>query len=267
MLSKPLPALLDPQAQSDYLIELGSTADVKRAVINYLVHAVGKDPAYATPHDWFYALAFMVRGVLSERYINTTRQRYGKNVKRVYYLSMEYLVGRSLTKNLIDLDLLKQTRSALAEVGQDYDTIADLEHDPGLGNGGLGRLAACFLESMATLGLPGCGYGLRYEFGLFSQAIENGMQVEHPDNWLKEGNPWEFRRPDVVYVVPFGGTCHCEFDDDGRRVCKWTPAQSVLASSYDFPIAGYRNGTVTNLRLWTARATGDFDLGYFNRGN
>jgi starch phosphorylase len=267
LLNKPLPALLDPKAQSDYLIELGDAHAVKRAIVNYLVHAVGKDPAYATPRDWFYALAFMVRGVLSERYINSTRQRYGQNVKRVYYLSMEYLLGRSLTKNLIDLDLLDHTRVALAEVGQDYDTIADLEHDPGLGNGGLGRLAACFLESMATLGLPGGGYGLRYEFGLFSQAIEDGAQVEHPDNWLKEGNPWEFRRPDIVYAVHFGGTCHCEVGDDGRKVCKWTPGQSVLASSYDFPIAGYHNGSVTNLRLWTARATGDFDLGYFNRGN
>ncbi|MCB1503745.1 MAG: glycogen/starch/alpha-glucan phosphorylase [Hyphomicrobiaceae bacterium] len=267
MLQKPLPALLDPQTQSDYLIELDDVPSVKRAIIYYLVHAVGKDPAYATPNDWFFALAFMIRGVLSERYINTTRQRYGQNVKRVYYLSMEYLVGRSLTKNLIDLHLLEHTRAALAEVGQTYETIADLEHDPGLGNGGLGRLAACFLESMATLGLPGCGYGLRYEFGLFSQGIENGAQVEHPDNWLKEGNPWEFRRPDIVYEVHFGGTCSCTVQDDGRRVCVWTPAQSVHATSYDFPIAGYRNGTVTNLRLWTARATGDFDLAYFNRGN
>ena len=267
MLTKPLPALLDPKARSDYLIELDDAHAVKRAIVNYLVHAVGKDPAYAAPRDWFYALAFMVRGALSERYINNTRLRYGQNVKRVYYLSMEYLLGRSLTKNLIDLDLLEHTRVALAEVGQDYDAIAGLEHDPGLGNGGLGRLAACFLESMATLGLPGGGYGLRYEFGLFSQKIENGAQVEHPDNWLMEGNPWEFRRPDVVYEVPFGGTCHCVVDQTGRRVCTWTPAQSVLASAYDFPIAGYRNGTVTNLRLWTARATGDFDLGYFNRGN
>ncbi len=267
MLSKPLPALLDPHTESEYLIHLGDADSVKRAIINYLVHAVGKDPAYALPTDWFYALAFMVRGVLSERYINTTRQRYGQNVKRVYYLSMEYLIGRSLTKNLIDLHLLDQTRAALADVGQDYEAIANLEHDPGLGNGGLGRLAACFLESMATLGLPGCGYGLRYEFGLFSQGIEDGAQVEHPDNWLKEGNPWEFRRPDIVYEVHFGGTCHCVVSSDGRKLCKWTPAQSVLATSYDFPIAGFRNGTVTNLRLWTARATGDFDLAYFNRGN
>ena len=217
MLNKPLPALLDPKTQADYLIELQDSASVKRAIINYLVHSVGKDPAYATSNDWFYALAFMVRGVLSERYINTTRERYGKNVKRVYYLSMEYLLGRSLTKNLIDLNLLEFTRQALAEVDQDYDKIAAIEHDPGLGNGGLGRLAACYLESMATLGLPGGGYGLRYEFGLFSQGIENGAQVEHPDNWLKEGNPWEFRRPDLTYEVHFGGTCHCQTQDDGTR--------------------------------------------------
>ncbi len=267
MLNKPLPALLDPKTQADYLIELQDSASVKRAIINYLVHSVGKDPAYATSNDWFYALAFMVRGVLSERYINTTRERYGKNVKRVYYLSMEYLLGRSLTKNLIDLNLLEFTRQALAEVDQDYDKIAAIEHDPGLGNGGLGRLAACYLESMATLGLPGGGYGLRYEFGLFSQGIENGAQVEHPDNWLKEGNPWEFRRPDLTYEVHFGGTCHCQTQDDGTRVCTWKPGHSVIASSYDFPIAGYRNGQVTNLRLWTARATGDFDLSYFNRGD
>lgn len=266
-LNKPLTALLDPKKQADYLIDLEDAAAVKRAIISYLVHSVGKDPAYATQNDWFYALAFMIRGVLSERYINTTRERYGQNAKQVYYLSMEYLLGRSLTKNLIDLNLLEFTREALADVGQDYDAIANIEHDPGLGNGGLGRLAACYLESMATLGLPGGGYGLRYEFGLFSQGIENGAQVEHPDNWLKEGNPWEFRRPDLTYEVHFGGTCHCEAQDNGGRVCTWEPAHSVVASSYDFPIAGYRNGTVTNLRLWTARATGDFDLSYFNRGD
>ncbi len=266
-LRQPLPALLDPHSQSDYLVEFDDAAAIKRAMVNYLVHAVGKDPAHASEHDWFFALAFMIRGILSERQINTNRQSSSENVKHVYYLSMEYLVGRSLIKNLIDLDMLDDTRAALADLGQDLDALAELEQDPGLGNGGLGRLAACFLESMATLSLPGCGYGLRYKFGLFSQAIEDGIQVEHPDNWLKDGNPWEFRRPDVIYEINFGGSCQCEITADGRRLCTWTPTQSVLANAYDFPIAGYRNGTVTNLRLWTARANVDFDLGSFNRGN
>mgnify|MGYP000102409521 CR=1 FL=1 len=267
VLNQPLPALLDPRSQSDYLVELSDAAAIKRALVNYLVHAVGTDPAEATVHDWFYALSFLLRGVLSERQINTNRQSRAENAKHVYYLSMEYLLGRSLIKNLIDLDMLENTRDALADLGQDLDAVADLEHDPGLGNGGLGRLAACFLESMATLSLPGCGYGLRYKFGLFSQAIEDGRQVEHPDNWLKDGNPWEFRRPERTFEVNFGGTCLCETGADGRRTCTWTPSQSVLANAYDFPIAGYRNGTVTNLRLWTARANVDFDLGSFNRGN
>lgn len=267
MQGKSLTALADVESEYGFLLELNNAADVKKALVNYLVHTVGKDPALAVPNDWLFALASVLRGLLSERYINTMRERRKKNTRRVYYLSMEWLLGGSLKKHLLDLDLLDITREALAELGQDLDEITKIEHDPALGNGGLGRLAACFLESLVTQNYPGCGYGLRYDFGLFSQGIENGVQVEHPDPWLKHGNPWEFERVTHKFPVHFYGHTECRVDNEGRKICNWVDTSDVVAMAYDFPMSGFRNGKVTNLRLWAGKASDDFDLNKFNSGN
>jgi len=262
-----LMALTDDVLGDETISELSNVESVKQGLIAMVAQSVGKDPAFATKQDWFYALGFMLRGLLSQRYIKTTRSQFINDPRRVYYLSMEYLPGRSLIKNLLDLDLLDITREALGELGQDLDELETIEHDPALGNGGLGRLAACFLDSMVTHHYPGIGYGIRYDFGLFSQSIENGRQVEHPDNWLRHGNPWEFRRPDTVYPVDFYGRVITTRDAKGNETARWTDTENVIAIAYDMPVSGYHNGSVTNLRLWTARATDDFDLRYFNQGD
>ncbi|MCW8862748.1 MAG: glycogen/starch/alpha-glucan phosphorylase [Rhodospirillales bacterium] len=251
----------------NYISRLSNVESMKEALISMIAQSVGKDPAFATKQDWFYALGFMLRGLLSQLYIKNTRTQFIEDSRRVYYLSMEFLPGRSLIKTLLDLDLLNVTREALDALGQDLDELETIEHDPALGNGGLGRLAACFLDSMAAHGYPGFGYGIRYDFGLFSQSIENGQQVEHPDNWLRQGNPWEFRRPDTVYPVGFYGRLETVVDARGGETSKWVGAENVIAMAYDMPVSGYQNGNVTNLRLWTARATDDFDLRHFNQGD
>ncbi len=267
MQGKSLTALVDEESKYGFLLELNNATDVKKALVSYLVHTVGKDPALAGPNDWLFALASVLRGLLSERYINTMRERREKQPRRVYYLSMEWLLGGSLKKHLLDLDILDITREALAELGQDLDEIVKMEHDPALGNGGLGRLAACFLESLITQNYPGCGYGLRYDFGLFCQRIEDGAQVEHPDPWLKYGNPWEFERVTHKFPVHFYGHTETRTDAAGRKISKWVNTQDVVALAYDFPMSGYKNGKVTNLRLWAGRASDDFDLYKFNSGN
>ncbi|MBI4183725.1 MAG: glycogen/starch/alpha-glucan phosphorylase [Proteobacteria bacterium] len=248
-------------------MEVGDVDTLKQRLLNTMIYCVGKDPDYSSPRDWFLALAYMMRGILSERYINTARTCYQKGVKRVYYLSVEYLPGRSLTKHLIDLDLFDKAKQALKELGHDYEVIADHELDAALGNGGLGRLAACFLDSLATHRYPGFGYGIRYEFGMFTQAVHGGQQVEHPENWLRYGNPWEFERPNVTYPVRFNGHIVCFKNEAGHKQCQWVDTEDVIAVAWDVPVSGFRSGVVTNLRLWSARSTQDFDLRYFNEGN
>ena len=251
-----------------YLIDVSDAAAIKHALVSTLVHSGGRDPGNARPKDWYYALAFLVRGIMSERRLATIRRQTQTKARRVYYLSMEYLLGRSLIKTLIDLEMLEDARKALAELGQDVEAVASIEQDPGLGNGGLGRLAACFLDSMASLQIDGSGYGLRYDFGTFSQRIEDGRQVETPDSWLKDGSPWLFARPDVCFDVHFNGRVECcGGDTKGVRPAAWCDTNRVIATAYDLPISGYRNGEVTMLRLWTARATEDIDLSRFNRGD
>lgn len=251
----------------DTLSRFSDVESIKEGLIRTVAQSVGKDPAFATKQDWFYALGFMLRGLLSQNYIKNTRALFENDTRRVYYMSMEYLPGRNLVKTLLDLDLLDMTRQALDELGQDLSELEEVEHDPALGNGGLGRLAACFLESMVTQEYPGFGYGIRYDFGLFSQTIEEGQQVEHPDNWLRHGNPWEFRRPDILYGIHFYGRIVTTKDKNGVETVEWVDTENVHAIAYDMPVSGYRNGNVTNLRLWTARATDDFDLRYFNQGD
>jgi len=197
-----------------------------------------------------------------ERWFDTTRMRNAKDAKQVYYMSMEFLIGRAFSNALIALELTAPLREALAELGVDMDAIADLEPDAALGNGGLGRLAACFLDSMATLGIPGYGYGIRYDYGMFRQTIVDGRQVETPDYWLTAGNPWEFPRPEVVYRVQFGG--HVIKEGDRAR---WVDTHDVEAMAYDTIIPGYDTQTTNTLRLWSAKATREIDLGAFNRGD
>jgi len=256
-----------PGAAQDELIDLSSIDAIKRQLKSQLVHGVGVSPQYAAQRDWLYAVAGLVRGVLSEQYLDTATRERDQDVRRVYYLSLEYLTGRSLLKNLLDIGLYEDFRAALEDMGQDLHAIAEFEFDAALGNGGLGRLAACYLDSMATHAYPGFGYGIRYEFGMFTQRLENGEQVEHPETWLRYGNPWEFERPNIIYPVRFRGRIACFKDARGREVCQWVDTEDVIAMAYDVPVSGHGSGVVTKLRLWSARATRDFDLRYFNQGN
>ena len=264
----PLTKLKNDAAYMDSsLIELEDDESIRDGLLSYMVQHVGKDPAFASPRDWFYAVAYLLRGILSDRYIRAGRTLYDKNVKRVYYLSMEYLIGRSLTKQLLDLGLYDRMRNILKDFGCDYDEIQETEVDAALGNGGLGRLAACFLDSLATHGYPGFGYGIRYEYGIFTQRIKDGQQEEHPENWLRYGNPWEFERPNIIYPVRFHGKIVCFKNAEGKKVCQWVDTDEVMAMAFDVPFSGFRSETATNLRLWSARSSRDFDLNYFNEGD
>jgi glycogen phosphorylase len=239
---------------------------VRRAFLDNLVSLQGKSQHTATVRDRFFALAYTVRDRLFHRWIATHRKYYEVDARRVYYLSAEYLMGRSLASNLDALGLTEKARGALADLGLSLEEVLGEEEDAGLGNGGLGRLAACFLDSMATLQLPAMGYGLRYEFGIFDQVIRDGQQVERPDEWLKYGYPWEIERPEYTYEVKFGGHTERVPDGDGYRV-RWIPGRAVLGVPYDTPVAGHGNDTVNTLRLWCARASREFDLAVFNEGD
>ncbi|MFH1603399.1 MAG: glycogen/starch/alpha-glucan phosphorylase, partial [Pseudomonadota bacterium] len=240
---------------------------MQQSISRRLAFSVGKDPITATSRDWFHATAFMTRDRLIERWMETMRSYYIADAKRVYYLSMEFLMGRTLMNSLLNLSIDKECSQALQQLGVDLGQLRETEADAALGNGGLGRLAACLLDSMATLNLPGYGYGIRYEYGMFSQRIEAGRQVESPDNWLRYGNPWEFPRPEVLYQVKFGGRVVQFSDEDGVQRHHWVDAEDVMAMAYDTPIPGYATPTVNNMRLWAAKASRDFDLKYFNEGN
>ena len=242
-------------------------ASIKRSLTNRLVYSVGKDGRTAKDRDWFHALAYVVRDRLIERWMETMRRYYRDDAKRVYYLSLEFLIGRTLANGLLNIGFMDECRASLEEMDIDLDTIIEMETDAALGNGGLGRLAACFLDSMASLSLPCYGYGIRYEYGMFTQRIEKGHQVEHPDNWLRYGNPWEFARPEVLYPVKFYGRIVNYRNEDGALCHHWVDTEEVMAMAYDTPIPGYKTNTANNLRLWAAKASRDFDLGFFNEGN
>ncbi|MFT5112365.1 MAG: starch phosphorylase [Parasphingorhabdus sp.] len=234
---------------------------LKRSVANRLMYAVGKDPITATELDWFFAIAFAVRDRMVNRWMQSSRQHYIKDHKRVYYLSAEFLIGRSLDNALSALDIFAEMRTGLEEMGLSPSLIEDREDDPALGNGGLGRLAACFLDSMAALNIAGMGYGIRYEYGMFKQGLKDGWQVEYPDHWLEDGNPWEFPRPEVVYSVNFGGQIEHQ---NGKS--RWVPSDEVNAMAYDMLIPGWGTDSVNTLRLWSAKSTHDIDLVQFNQG-
>jgi starch phosphorylase len=233
---------------------------------NHLLYSLAKDQYSATARDRFMSLALTVRDRLIERWISTQQRYYKKNAKRVYYLSAEFLMGRALQNNLINLGLYDVAREAMKMLGLDLAEVLEQEVDAGLGNGGLGRLAACFLDSMATLDIPGYGYGIRYEFGMFEQEIKKGFQLEKPDEWLRFGNPWETSRPEYAIPVRFGGRVD-EYANGGGLAVRWSGGEQVVGMPYDTPIAGYGNNTVNTLRLWRARASSEFDLHVFNDGD
>jgi starch phosphorylase len=245
----------------------GDNAAIKHDVLDRMTYLVGKNPQMATRRDWFNAAAYVVRDHMVDNWVKTTRTYYRNDVKRVYYFSLEFLMGRTLMNSLLNLNLDDSSRKALTAIGVELEDIRNMEYDAGLGNGGLGRLAACFLDSMATLNLPGFGYGIRYEYGMFMQTIEGGRQVEHPDNWLRYGNPWEFPRPEVLYSVNFNGHVVDYVDEKGVKRHCWENYDDVMAMAFDTPIPGYGTTTVNKIRLWSAKATRDFDLGQFNAGN
>jgi starch phosphorylase len=240
---------------------------LRRAVLDHLYYTCIKDMHSATFGDVYQAVAHAVRDRLVRRWIQTQRTYNERDVKRVYYLSAEFLMGRALGNNLVSLGLYEMARSLLREYDLELSDILEQELDAGLGNGGLGRLAACFLDSMATLGLPGYGYGIRYEYGIFEQKIRNGRQVEQADAWLRISNPWEVPRHEYTVAVHFGGRVEEKLDEDGRLRVEWVEAHRVLGVPYDTPVAGYGNNTVNTLRLWRARATKEFDLQVFNLGD
>jgi glycogen phosphorylase len=240
---------------------------LRRAIGDHITYTLARERASASPRDVYMSTAYTVRDQLAQRWAETQRTYRENDVKRVHYLSLEFLMGRALSNALINLGLEGEASDALAELGERMESVAEREPDAGLGNGGLGRLAACYLDSMATLQLPGYGYGIRYEYGIFKQRIVEGRQVELPDNWLHDENPWEIARPDRTYTVKFYGRVEVEADAEGRVHYRWADTQDVLAMAYDTPIPGYRNRTVNTLRLWSAKATEDFDLEDFMRGD
>jgi len=234
---------------------------------NHIEYSRSKDQYTATLKDLYFSMALTVRDRLVEQWIKTQQIYHQKDVKRVYYLSAEYLMGRALVNNLINLDIYGQTLEAMDKIDLDLEKIIDQEPDAGLGNGGLGRLAACFLDSMATLMIPAVGYGIRYEFGIFEQEIRNMGQHECPDEWLKYGNPWEIERPEYSFIVKFYGKVDEEWGPDGTTIRQWADTKDIVGVAYDTPIAGYGNITVNTLRLWSAHATREFNLDFFQNGD
>jgi glycogen phosphorylase len=240
---------------------------LRAAILAKLTYAVGRDLAHAHDHDWYVATALAVRDHAVDRWFATSREADARRQKRVYYLSLEFLIGRLLSEYLCNLQLQEVCREALAGLDVDLDRIRELEPDAALGNGGLGRLAACFMESMATVGVAGFGYGIRYQHGLFRQLFDDGWQVEQPEDWLSFGNPWEFERPEICYPIDFGGTLERVTGEDGGERHVWHPAERVSAVAYDTPIAGWPGRHVNTLRLWSARSANPMRLDHFNRGD
>jgi starch phosphorylase len=250
----------------DHRTGLGKEA-LKRAFLDNLFYVQGKFPGLATRSDYYLALAHVVRDRLLQRWVSTAAAYTRQGARTVAYLSAEFLMGPHLGNNLVNLGIESQTRQAMAELGLDFDDLLGQEDEPGLGNGGLGRLAACFLDSMATLEIPTLGYGIRYEFGILHQEIRDGWQVETTDKWLRNGNPWELVRPEWTLQVGFGGHTERGPGEDGREQVRWIPARVVNGVPYDTPILGYRTHTANTLRLFRAEAPEAFDLERFNRGD
>jgi starch phosphorylase len=258
---------IDPTARVEGGPTSPSVADLAKAVSDHLRYSVGYPPAVADAHDYYRALALAVRDRMQDNWINTTQTYFDKKSKVACYLSAEFLIGPQLGNNLLNLEIEEPARAAMTALGQDLDVILDEEEEPGLGNGGLGRLAACYLDSLATLERPAIGYGIRYEFGIFDQEIRDGWQAEVTDKWLRRGNPWEIAKPAVAYYVNWAGHTESYRDDQGRARVRWVPYRVVKGTAYDTPIQGYRVRTCNTLRLWSAEAVESFDFQAFNTGN
>jgi len=244
-----------------------SSDDLVNGIQRHYLRTFGQHQSSRSNHYKYQALAFTIRDRLMECWKNTKDAVEDSNGKRAYYLSLEFLMGRALGNAVLNLGLDKKTQQALHDLGIDYEEMIEKERDAGLGNGGLGRLAACFVDSCATLQLPVTGYGIRYEYGMFRQLIQNGCQVEEPDHWLVNDNVWDIERPEYTQAIHFGGRSAFYRDDQGVQRCRWADTQDVLAIPYDTPVPGYQNGTVNTLRLWKSAATDAFDLGEFNAGD
>ncbi|MCC3245893.1 glycogen/starch/alpha-glucan phosphorylase [Methylocystis sp. WRRC1] len=244
-----------------------TVAALREEVQRRLTFTVGKDNASASPRDWFIATALATRDRVVSSWLASTKRNYEEDRRRVYYLSLEFLVGRLLIDALTNLGLTDPMRDALAELGVDLDRLRALEPDAALGNGGLGRLAACFMDSMATLEIAAMGYGIRYDHGLFCQTIKDGWQHEYPEDWLSFGNPWQFPRPEITYDVCFGGHVESARLTDGMLAHVWRPGETIVAVAYDTPVVGWRGRHVNTLRLWSARAPDPLRLDAFNQGD
>ncbi len=243
-----------------------SVEGLKRLVENHLKFSLARDKATATKRDWWLATSKAAQSVIVERMMATMAEQFVKNVRRVYYLSLEFLMGRLFSNSLINSGILDNMVQALRELGLNYEEIREEEYDMGLGNGGLGRLAACFLDSLATLDLPAVGYGIHYQYGLFKQEFRNGWQAETPDAWMQFGTPWEIVRPEHATEIHLYGHVEHVFDDVGNSVPRWTDCKRVIGLPFDIPVPGFGTNTVNFLRLWESRAHADFDLEAFNRG-
>ena len=254
--------MLSHNQKYEYRAPGSDVQSLKEALVYKLIFSLGCPPADATRTNWLNAALLVVRDLAAERWLQTTRYLRRENLRRVYYLSMEFLMGRALSNALIAEDVYDSLREALAELGQDLNDIIAEEGDPGLGNGGLGRLAACFMDSLATLRIPAMGYGIRYEYGMFRQDIENGKQVERPDTWTEQDIAWQFRRPSKHYVIRFGGNIHYQGEQ-----CIWNNSEQITALAYDQIIPGYGTAAANTLRLWSAHAGDVFNLNDFNRGD
>jgi len=237
-------------------------------IVERLTYSIGKDAASAKPHDWMTATAYVIRDHIIDKWMKSTRETYEKEEKRVYYLSLEFLIGRLMRDAVSNLGLLEDIKTALKSIGVEFDAVAALEPDAALGNGGLGRLAACFMESMATVDVPAYGYGIRYVHGLFRQQLSDGWQVELPETWLAHGNPWEFERLEASYEIGFGGTVE-RLDENGEETqrCNWKPQERLIATAFDTPVVGWRAKRVNTLRLWTAEPIDPILLDAFNAGD
>ncbi len=250
----PPPRKSDPKILADEIVER-------------LTYRIGKDAKVAKPHDWLTATILVIRDRVIDRWMASTRKTYAEGGKRVYYLSLEFLIGRLMRDAVSNLGLMDEMREALNLLGVDIDVVAELEPDAALGNGGLGRLAACFMESMATVDVPAYGYGIRYVHGLFRQQISDGWQVELPETWLAHGNPWEFERRESSYEIGFGGSVETVNGEDGEPTYTWRPGERVIAVAFDTPVVGWRGARVNTLRLWTAQPIDPILLDAFNAGD
>ena len=244
-----------------------TTEAIEQAILDNLNFAQGRIPAVATRNDWYMALSYTVRDRMLDRWTHALKILEKPDIKIVMYLSAEFLMGPHLGNALINLGIYEQVREALNRLGLDLEDLMEQEEDPGLGNGGLGRLAACYMDSLATLGVPAVGYGIRYEFGMFDQEIRDGWQVEKTDKWLKFGNPWEMHRPEIAYYVNFGGNTESFYDSNGKYRVKWIPDRVIKGVAYDTPIPAFQNDFVDILRLWKSEAVESFDFQAFNLGD